>query len=604
MNERGLIIKVLFILIIVSLVIRLFTIQVITDDYKLAAQNNIVQKIVQYPYRGLIYDRNQQLIAHNDPIYNLMIVPKEVDLEDSIAVIQLLSLDDGEFSDRYKRARKFSSSLSSIFEDQIAPEVFAKIQDDLSQLKGFYIQTRTYRSYNHPSLSNALGYVGEISGRMLRSDTSNYYRSGDYIGINGIEKSYEKALRGKRGVTYKMVNVRGSVEGDFGEGRFDTLPLPGDGIQLTIDLELQKYAEFLLKGKVGSAVAIEPSTGEILAFVSSPNYDPSMLTGKKFSENFSLLQKDSLKPLFNRPIQAMYPPGSMFKAVQSLIALQERVVYPEEEIITDNTLIGDLAPPGVYNVKRAITLSSNNYFYKIFRRLILQGRHESQYIDSRIGLERWTEYVNQFGLGITLGLDLPGEKSGYIPTLNRYDQMYGNNRWKFSNIYSLSIGQGELLVTPLQMANLGALLANRGFYYTPHIVKKIGQDSAIVRDKNELGIDSAYFSVVIDGMENVIRAGSGIRAYIPDLPICGKTSTVQNPPYPDHSGFMGFAPKENPVIAIAVYVENAGQGGRAAASTASLLMEKHIKGKITRPWVEDYVLKGQFFNARKTTESN
>ncbi len=606
MNERAITVRILILVIISILIARLFSIQVSNDQYKLAAENNIVQKRIEYPYRGLIRDRNNELIAYNAPIYNLTIVPRDFKMADSVKVISLFNYEPGEFEVRYAKARKFSFSKPSVFEEEIPPEQFAKIQDKLSDIQGVSIETRTNRAYAIQSLGNTLGYVGEISARRLRSDTSNYYRGGDYIGISGLEREYETVLRGKRGVSYKMVNVRGVVEGDFREGQFDTIPEPGQDLEITIDLELQRYAEFLMQGKVGSVVAIEPSTGEILTFVSSPNYDPSLLTGRDFSENYLSLNRDSLKPLFNRPVQAVYPPGSMFKTVQSLIALQEKVTYAEEQIFSDNTLIGDLAPTGNYNVARAIQLSSNNYFYKVFRRLIQRGEHESPFIDSRIGLESWGQYVKKFGIGVRLGLDLPDEKSGSVPNIELYDRIYGTNRWKFSNIYSLSIGQGELLVTPLQMANLGALLANRGYYYTPHFVRKIGSDSVVYSERNELGIDASHYDPVIEGMERVIQSGSGIRAFMRDIAICGKTSTVQNPPYPDHSGFMAFAPKDDPQIAIAVYVENAGQGGRAAAGTASLLIEKHVRGKITRPYLEDFILKGDFFfdARRKTTEED
>ncbi len=604
MNDRAIIIRAVFLLIITGLVLRLFFLQVVADDYKLAAENNIVQKITRYPYRGLIYDRNDELIAHNDPIFDLMIVPKEVVPGDSSILIDLLDLKPGDFSERFQAAKRYSYGLPSVFDKQMDPQSFAKIQDKIGGIKGFYVRTRTYRAYNHATMSNALGYVGEITANMLRQDTTGYYKGGDYVGINGLEKAYEKELRGTRGVSYKMVNVRGIVEGDFRDGEYDTIPQPGKDIQITIDLGLQQYAEKLMQGKRGSIVAIEPSSGEVLAFVSAPFYDPSLLTGRQFGKNFESLQKDSLKPLFNRPIQAMYPPGSMFKTVQSLIALEEGVLRPSERIYNDNSLIGDLAPAGEYDVQRAITYSSNNFFYQVFRRVILQGADPNQYIDSRIGLEKWREYLMKFGLGVSLGLDLPGEKTGYIPSLARYDRMYGTNRWRFSNIYSLSIGQGELLVTPLQMANLGALLANRGFFYEPHLVKEI-DNREINRVRKDVGIDERYFPVVIDGMEKVIQTGSGIRAFLPDIAICGKTSTVENPPYPDHSGFMGFAPKEDPQIAIAVYVENAGQGGRAAASAASLLIEYYIRGEISRPWLEDYVLTGIFTDARReATESD
>lgn len=602
MINRSFIIQIVIVLVGLIFSIRLFSIQVINDEYKLAAENNIVQKIVDYPYRGLVYDRDDELLVYNTPVYDLMIVPKEVNLADSSALIRLLEMDHEEFEARYQKARRYSGILASKFMEQIPNDMFARIQDKLISFEGFYALPRTVRGYSHNILANTMGYVGEINRRQLNLDTTNYYRSGDYIGITGVEKEYEEKLRGKRGMRYEIVNVQGVVKGKFHDGEYDTASVPGQDIQLTIDTELQRYAEKLMEGKVGSLVAIEPSTGEILAIVSAPTYDPHLLRGRDAGKNFMAIQQDSLKPLFNRPLQAMYPPGSMFKTVQSLIAMQEKAVYPKEQIYCEGDLIGDLAPIGSYDVIKAITYSSNNYFYKVFKRVIEQGAHESRYIDSRIGLENWNEYIDRFGLGRRLGVDIPNEKSGYVPDIQFYDRVYGTNRWAFSNIYSLSIGQGELLVTPLQMANLGAILANKGYYITPHIVKKIEGEPEIQQPVNNLNIDPEYFDVVIDGMQKVIEEGSGRRAYIRDLAICGKTSTVQNPHGMDHSGFMGFAPKEDPKIAIAVYVENAGWGGRAAGSTASLVIEKYVKGAISRPWVEDFVLKGDFLDARQKKE--
>ena len=562
MNGRSFIIQGLILFIALVFSIRLFSIQVIDDDYKLAAQNNILQKIIDYPFRGLIYDRDGDLLVYNTPVYDLMIVPKEVDLADSSDIMRLLEIDHETFEAKYQKARRYSSILSSKFVEQIPNEDFAKIQDQLVKYPGFYPLPRTVRGYEKDILANTLGYIGEIDRRELNRDTTNYYRSGDYIGKIGIEKQYEDQLRGKRGIRYKIVNVQGVVKGEFKDGEYDTASVPGQSIQLTIDTELQQYAEKLLEGKVGSLVAIDPNTGEILAMVSAPSYDPSLLSGRSLSENGPTIMKDSLKPLFNRPLQAMYPPGSMFKTIQALIAMQEKKLSPTEKIICDGSLIGDHAPPGVYDVERAIQLSSNNYFYKVFKRVIEQGDHESRYIDARIGMEKWNEYISRFGLGNRLGVDIPNEQSGSIPTIQTYDRLYGVNRWAFSNIYSLSIGQGEVQVTPLQMANLGALLANRGHYYTPHIVKAIDDQGIIEPKRNDVGIDQIHFSSVIDGMQKM--AESNFRVPIQDIIVCGKTSTVENPHGMDHSGFMGFAPKENPQIAIAAYVENAGWGARAA----------------------------------------
>jgi len=596
-DSRKLIIRASVIFVGIIFLLKLMSIQVLSDNYRLAAENNIIQRIIEYPYRGLIYDRNGELLVINNPIYDLMVVPMEVQVNDTSEFCSLFGIDKKTFIDKYNVARQYSVIKPSIFIKQISNMEYARIQDKLIDFKGFYISARSVREYRYPILSNALGYVGEISKNQLDRDTTNYYRMGDYIGISGIESSYEKQLRGLRGVKKRMVNVRGVEQGLYKDGKLDTLSVPGSNLMSTIDLTLQQYAEKLLEGKVGSLVAIEPSTGEILSIVSAPSYDPNLLSGRKFSENFQKLSSDTLVPLFNRPIMAMYPPGSMFKTIQALIALQENVIRADELIYSDGRLIGDLAPIGYYDVQEGIKYSSNNYFFKVFRRIINRGIDPSPYIDARFGLEKWRNYVVRFGLGTTLDIDLPNPKSGYVPTVEYYDRVYGQNRWKFSNIYSLSIGQGETLVTPLQMANLGAILANKGYFYTPHIIKSIdenGEPDPRFMVRHEIGIDSAYYNPVINGMQEVVRAGSGRRAYMPDIAVCGKTSTVENPHGEDHSGFMGFAPKDNPKIAIAVYVENAGWGARAAASISGLVIEKYLTGEVKRTWLEDYVLKGEF----------
>ncbi len=592
--NRGLIIQVFIVVIGLIFSIRLLSIQVFNEDYKLAAENNVIQKIIDYPYRGLVYDRNNSLLVFNTPVYDLMIVPKEAELQDSTQLCKLLHITHQEFIEKYDKAKSFSPILASKFMEQIPNNLFASIQDQLVSFPGFYALPRTVRDYSSPIMANTIGYVGEVDRRTIRNDTSNYYKSGDFIGITGVEKEYEEFLRGKRGTRYQMVNVQGVVKGAFNDGEYDTVPIPGENIQLTIDLELQEYAEKLLKGKVGGVVALNPSTGEILTIASYPSYDPSNLSGRDRGKNFVEIQNDTLKPLFNRPLQATYPPGSMFKVVQSLIALEEGQLGPEEKIMCEGGLIGDLAPPGIYDVRKAIEKSSNNFYFKVFKRVIQQGFDESAFIDSRIGLEKWHRYINNFGLGRKLGVDIPNESPGFVPSLPYYDRVYGENRWKFSNIYSLSIGQGELLVTPIQMANLCAIMANKGYYITPHIVKSIDGEPVQNFTRNEVGISEENFGPVIDGMERVVLHGSGLRARMPDISVCGKTSTVENPHGEDHSGFMGFAPKENPQIAVAAYVENAGWGARAAAATASLIIEKYLNGEIKRTWLEDYVLKGDF----------
>ena len=596
MSSRVFVIRAFILLVVITFSIRLFSIQILDENYKIAAENNVVQKIVQYPYRGLVYDSRDSLVVFNSPVFDLMVVPKEASEMDTLEFCKLIGIEREDFESKMKKAKRYSSILASKFIEQISDSLFAVLQDRLVNYPGFYVLPRTIRSYETDGLANVLGYVGEVSGSFLQKDTSKYYRSGDYIGIGGLEKAYEDVLRGRRGATYKVVDVQGVIKDDFRQGRFDTLPDPGLDVKLTINLEIQQYAEKLMKGKVGSVVAIEPSTGNILALVSAPSYDPALLSGKPLSQNFPILIQDENKPLFNRPLQARYPPGSMFKTLQGVIAMHMGVVTKDEEITTDGSNIGDLAPPGKYKMEKAIRYSSNNYFYLVMRRMVQQGFEESAFLDSRIGFEQWREYVKMFGLGRRLGVDLPNEILGNVPSIDYYDRLYGANRWKYSNLGSLSIGQGELLVSPLQMANLGAILANRGSFITPHVVDEVNGQSNPNIKKEVLPFETRHFETIIDGMEKVVREGSGIRGYMDSLFLCGKTSTVQNPHGEDHSGFMGFAPKQDSRIAIAAYVENAGQGGRAAVSVASLIVEKYLFGKTKRPWLENYVIDELYLN--------
>lgn len=596
MSSRVFVIRAFILLVVITFSIRLFSIQILDENYKIAAENNVVQKIIQYPYRGLVYDSRDSLVVFNSPVFDLMVVPKEASEMDTLEFCKLVGIERDDFESKMKKAKRYSSILASKFIEQIPDDLFAVLQDKLVNYPGFYVLPRTIRSYETDGMANILGYVAEVSGSDLQKDTSRYYRSGDYIGKGGLEKAYEDALRGKRGATYKVVDVQGVIKDDFRQGRFDTLPDPGLNVKLTINLEIQQYAEKLMRGKVGSVVAIEPSTGNILALVSAPSYDPALLSGKPLGKNFPILIQDENKPLFNRPLQARYPPGSMFKTLQGIVAMHMGVVTKDEVITTDGSNIGDLAPPGGYYMEKAIRYSSNNYFYLIMRRMVQQGIEESAFLDSRIGYEQWREYVKMFGLGRRLGVDLPNEIIGNVPSINYYDRLYGTNRWKYSNLGSLSIGQGELLVSPLQMANLGAILANRGYFITPHIVDAVNGVQNPNIQKETLPFETKHFETIINGMEKVVREGSGIRGYMDSLFLCGKTSTVQNPHGEDHSGFMGFAPKQNPRIAIVAYVENAGQGGRAAVSVASLIVEKYLFGETKRPWLENYVINELYLN--------
>lgn len=600
-DDRKYVIRIAIILVALTFVSKLFSIQVLDDNYKAAAESNIIQKVVEYPYRGLIRDRNNHLLVHNEPIYDLMVIPKEVHVPDTAWFCDLVGITVDQFTEKMEAARRFSYIQPSSFIKQVSNEDFARIQDQLVEVRGFHPKARTVRGYQYNSLANVLGYIGEISSRQLHRDSTNYYRQGDYIGITGIESAYENFLRGTRGVSYQMVNARGIRKGSFKDGEHDTLSVPGEDLQLTIDITLQQYAEQLMEGKIGSCVAIEPSTGEILSFVSAPSYEPVLLSGRGFGHNFQGLAEDSLKPLFNRPLMAMYPPGSIFKIVQGLIALEEKVVTVKEKVFCDGSLIGDHAPPGIYDMQRAIMLSSNNYFHKIYRRVIERNYEISPFEQAPLGLTKWRNQVMQFGLGKPLGVDLPNERSGLVPGPEVYNRIYGTGRWKYSNISSMSIGQGELLMNPIQMANLAAIMANRGFYYIPHLVKSVGSSDYVpseFKQPIEVGISAEHFPPIIQGMQDALY-GTAWRAIVPGIEICGKTGTSQNPHGEDHSVFMAFAPKDNPKIAIATYVENAGWGGRAAASISSLLIEKYLKGEIGRVHIESYVLAGDFKDQKK-----
>ncbi|MEQ8477377.1 penicillin-binding transpeptidase domain-containing protein [Fulvivirga sp.] len=599
-DTRKNIIQLIVIVVAATFLIKLFSIQVLDSKYAQAANSNIIHEVIEYPYRGLIYDRNGELIVFNTPQYNLTVIPKDVKKIDTTKFCELFQITRQEFIDKLETAKKFSYVQPSIFIKQLSNKDLAKVQDYLVDFQGFDIQARTTRSYASPVLANALGYVSEVSKRQLERDTIDYYRQGDYIGQSGIESFYEKQLRGKRGVHYVIKNVRGVEKGVFDGGKYDTLSVPGQNLVSTIDLTLQEYGESLLAGKSGSIVAIEPSSGEILSLVSGPSYDPNLLTGKDYSQNFSLISADTAKPLFNRPLMAQYRPGSIFKIIQALVALQEGVINRQTYIPCimvpmkchyhgpGETLIG------------AITNSCNPYFYNVMKRVVNRGVSESPFEDTRLGLEGWNQHVRSFGLGSPLGIDLPNEKTGLVPSVAYYDKAYDNRPWKYSNIYSIAIGEGENLVVPIQMANFAAIVANRGYYYIPHLVKSIGDSGQPLpqyTEKHFTTVDSKYFDIAVEAMANVVESGTGqYRAKLKDIEVCGKTGTVQNDPMPDHSVFIAFAPKDNPKIAVSVYVEDAGQGARAAASIASLMIEKYLLGGTERPHIEEYVKKGEFLH--------
>jgi penicillin-binding protein 2 len=597
MEDRKYIIQFVIILIGLIYCVKLFQIQFLDDTYGPAAEDNILRKIRDYSYRGVIYDRNGNILVHNDPVFDLMVVPKEAEVKDTAQFCTLLGITREDFIRRMEAARDFDIYQPSVFMKMLSIKDFGKFQDHLVDFTGFYPQVRSMRGYNHDCLANALGYVGEISKNQLNRDTTGSYKQGDYIGITGVEEQYEHELKGQNGVKYMMVNVRGEEMGSFKNGRRDSIPVPGKNLQATIDLELQQYGEWLMEDLAGAVVALEPGSGEVLSIVTSPSYNPEMLSGRLFGNNFSELTLDSLKPLFNRAIMSVYPPGSTFKPLQALIAMQEGVIKPKEQIFCSGGLVGDHAPPGYYDVYKAIQKSSNNYFYIVFRRIINQNLDPNTFIDSRLGLEKWNNYLDKFALGRPVGIDIPNEKGGQIPSPELYNGIYGENRWKWSTINSISIGQGEISISPLQMANYAAIIANKGYYYIPHVIRGIGKDGQPKEkylEKHYVGIDTVHFQPVIDAMEQVVLNGTGLRARIPDIAVCAKTGTSQNPHGEDHSVFIAFAPKDDPQIAISAYVQNAGQGARAAASVVGLMIEKYLTGEVKRTWIEDYLKRGHF----------
>ena len=603
MNEiRKAVFQILILAVGLIFVVKLFFIQVLDDRYGQLADSNSVLRIIEYPYRGLIFDRNGRLLVYNEPEFDIMVQNNETAEFDSAAFCQALGIEKSELDRRFSEMvalREYLPYKPTLFMDKLSSADIARLQDRLDEFPGFYIQARTTRAYTWPSAANALGYVSEISKDRLKRDSTGFYKQGDYIGQSGIEAYYEDQLRGKRGVRNMWRNAKGVEKGSFKEGKFDTLSVPGINLISTLDIDLQRYAEFLLAGKSGSIVAIEPATGEILTLVSGPSYDPNLLTGRNYSSNYQNISTDPNKPLFNRPLMAQYRPGSIFKIAQAMIALQQGVIEPETRIRCDRSIINCHGNHSNEDLRGAITNSCNPYFHNVFRRMLSKAQTGDPFRDSRAGLQDWHDMVVSFGFGSPLGIDLPNEKGGLMPSVSFYDRAYRNRPWKFSNIYSIAIGEGENLVAPIQMANFAATLANRGYYFTPHLIKSVGNSGNPLPQfqvKHAVAIDTANFRIAVDAMQNVVDAGTATRAKLKGVVVCGKTGSVENDPNPEHSVFIAFAPKDDPKIAISVYVEFSGMGGRAAASIAGLMIEKYLKGKTDRPYIEEFVLKGDFLD--------
>ncbi|MFV0501486.1 MAG: penicillin-binding protein 2 [Bacteroidales bacterium] len=589
LSSRRFIIMGIFITVGIIYAIRLLFLQVFDDSYAQLANRNALRFVTQYPSRGLIYDRNGKLLVYNELVYDLMVVPRQVKPLDTALFCELVGITKDEFNEKMKKARTYSTYAPSIFEKQISKEDFGPIQEKLYQFPGFYSQNRTLRYYPKALAAHVLGYIGEVNDNIIKKNP--YYKSGDYIGISGLEKYYEDILRGQKGNKITLVDVHNREKGSFQEGKYDTAAIAGENLYSTIDLELQEYAEKLMQNKRGSIVAIEPSTGEVLCFVSAPFYDPNLLVGRVRGKNYSKLIKDPAQPLFNRALMAEYAPGSIFKVAQAMIALDLGVITPNTGFGCDRSLVGCHDHPSAANVRDAIKMSCNPYFYRVYQKIIMQ-KSENDKVDSKYGLSLWDEEMYKMGFGKKLDIDLPNVLSGYIPDTNFYNKWY-KGQWNFYTIYSNSIGQGEVQVIPLQMANFAAVVANRGWYINPHLVRYFGDDNTKKRNtkyqkKHFSLISKDYWNIAVEGMWAVVHEGGGTarRARIDDIEVCGKTGTVQNNGA-DHSVFICFAPKDNPKIAISVYIENAaGGGGSWAAPIASLVAEKYIRGEVLRKDVE------------------
>ena len=582
------------VLLVFSLLIgRLFYIQIIDNHYQELAKQNALRSVVQYPSRGEVYDRNHEYLVQSRACYDLMVVRQDLDKAGfdtaRICAVSGVSLKKirHELEIARRRPRAPRLLISYVTQED-------KMRLDECNIAGFYTVFRTMREYPRKIGGNLLGYVGEINRDMLKRHPE--YRSGDYVGMSGVERAYEQELKGQKGVKIHEIDTHGAIKGTYMNGQFDSLPVSGKALTSTIDARLQLLGEELMQGKVGAAVAIEPATGEILMMVSSPSYDPDDLLGRNRGNNYMKLLRNRRNPLFNRAVKAKYPPGSTFKLVQGLIGLQEGVLRPSDlhscnrGYAYGGKKMGCHAHGSPLDLRAAVATSCNAYFCYVFRD-ILDNRH---YGNVKDGFDVWREYVESFGFGRKLGSDFLDEGRGYVPTRAFYDRRYRGS-WNSLTVLSLSIGQGELGCTPLQLANLACIVANRGYYYIPHIVKHIeGRDSIDRRfyERQYCKVDAKHFEPIVEGMwRGVNVGGTSTRAKIPGWNVCGKTGTAQNPHGMDHSTFLSFAPKDNPKIAISVYVENGGFGASIALPIASLLEEYYLTDTIRRPELLEYVKK-------------
>ncbi len=599
LNKRKYVIGGFICLLVLLYIGRLFSLQVADDRYKQNAMSNAFLRRVIYPARGLMYDRNGRLLVFNQPAYDVMLIQKDVGKNlDTLALCDALGITIEEFHQKWadmknpRRNPGYSSYTPQKLISHLSQEDYGRLQEKLYMFPGFFVQKRTIRQYSSPAAANILGNIREVSARDVEKD--DYYRAGDYTGDLGVEKSYETVLRGKKGVEILMKDAHGRIQGRYENGIHDEAPVSGQNLTLAIDMELQEYGERLMAGKIGAIVAIEPKSGEVLCLVTSPNYDPALLVGKDRGKNYAELVRDPYKPLYDRSIQGAYPPGSTFKPTQGLILLQEGIVttstqYPCYRGYVNGLRVGCHAHGSPISLIPALGTSCNAYFCWGFKNFIdKRGTKASRQF------EKWKNYIVEMGYGYRLGIDLPSESRGFIPNSEFYSNSFRGTNWSANSIISVSIGQGEVLATPLQIANLCATIANRGYFITPHVVKDIkgGTLDSLYTRKRRPDIKQEYYMDVAQGMRAAVLGGTCRLANLPGIEVAGKTGTAQNPQGRDHSAFMGFAPYDDPKIAVAVYVENAGFGATYGVPIGSLIIEKYLNREISpaRMYLEDRML--------------
>ena len=584
---------------------RLFYLQIYSTDNYDIYEDNAIRKVFTYPKRGYIYDRNKTLLVSNQPSYDVMIIPREVRQLDTLEFCDLLKISKEYFINQYKKTSKYSTRIPSVFLPHLSKEDYGYLSEKIRKYKGFYIQKRNLREYNTTIGANVLGYVAEVNRKNILND--NYYLKGDIIGKQGVEKSYEKYLRGIKGIEFIQKDRFNRDIGRYKEGSMDIASISGKDLTITIDAALQEYGEVLMENKKGAIVAIEPKSGEILSLVSSPSYNPNLLVGRKRSKNYQKLYKDSIhRPLIDKGLLSMFPPGSPFKILVGLTALQEEVINDKSTIFCKGFYIYgkekrkmDCHCGGGYrNIYNAISLSCNSYFADIYRKTIDSKNY------TKPNFDKWSNHIKSFGLGNYLNNDLPVGKKGVVPDSEYYDRWYPDFRWGATTTLSNSIGQGEILTTPIQLANMTAAIANKGHYFTPHIIKNIDGDTIDSRFKrpNKTSIDSIHFDTMSKALYKVYESGTAKLLQIPEIEVCGKSGTSENftkingvkTQLSDHSIFVAYAPKENPIIAISVLVENAGYGSVWAGRIASLMIEKYIKEEISLKKIEKLVVNKSF----------